>query len=133
MIPLTLIPDLSDVGPTVGSILVIGWLFWELYSPLILGVETRLSPLLGIPDRMEDVEETVDAAQQHIEEIDKKQVHHIQVTRAQSRALDEDKDVTISSEEVDQYLVDNGVPVTVFTRESNSGSKDINEYTDNNE
>ena len=119
-----IIPDVTDLDPSWSVVLIIGWITWELYAPTVLGNETRLSPLFELPNRVSDVEETTKQVHHKVEEMDKKQVHHIQVTRAQARALDDDKDVTMSSKDVDEYLVDNGIPVALLTRPTNSDEDD---------
>ena len=110
------VPDLTDVGPEYALIILIGWVAWEVYAPKVLGTETALSPLIELPKRVEAVEKHTSHLQEKLEALDEKQVHHIQVTRANARALDEERNVTIDSENVDEYLVDNSIPIAVLTR-----------------
>lgn len=105
---------LESFGPVLGFFV---WWIWQVYAPKLLDRDTALSSLIELPERVEEVEERTSRLTEKVEDIDKKQVHHIQVTRANARALDEEKNVSISSDEVDDYLVDNGVPVAVFTTE----------------
>ena len=127
MSTLLILPDISDVDPAWAVLLVIGWIVWEVYAPVVLGKETRLSPLIGLPAKIDSLQERVHGVEERVEAVDEKQVHHIQVTRAQARALDDDKDVTMSSDEVDEYLVDNGIPVALLTRpvEETRGDSDV--------
>lgn len=117
------ITQLIISNPGWGLSLVVAWLVYQVYAPKYLGVETRMSPLFGLDERMARVEEQNTEQYDKLRELDEKQVHHIQVTRAQARAIDADTDVTVSSEDVDEYLVDNGVPVSMLTRASDDGQE----------
>lgn len=120
---LQVIPDIKVLGPEVGAAVVVLWVVWQVYAPTLFGVETRLSPLFNIVKRTERVEDVAGRLSNRVEEMKKVQTHHIQVTRATARALDDSKDVTISSDEVDEYLVDNGIRVSDLTRETESGDE----------
>lgn len=127
------VPDLDVFGPEWALLAFVAWVFWEIYSPKILGTKTAMSPLLDLPSRIDDVEDHTTHLQQKIEDMDKKQVHHIQVSRANARALDNDRNVTINSENVDEYLVDNGIPVALLTRresDEKTSEEDLTEYSD---
>lgn len=88
------------------------WVAYQVYAPKLIGKPTTLSPLIELPDRVRDLEQTQEKLRSRVEEFNKMQVHHIQVTRANARALDAEKtQMTVDSSTVDEYLVDNGVPV----------------------
>ena len=83
-----------------------GWIFYQIYAPTLTPKETLLSKFF---DR---IDERFDAIENRVSEMDKKQEHHIQVTRAQARLTD-----GINHERVDEYLVKNGVDVGYFLDE----------------
>ncbi len=132
------VPDASILGSQVAVGVLVAWVMWQVYAPQIIGVTTSLSPLFDLPDRINDIEERTDELRSQVTDLDKKQVHHIQVTRANSRALDEERNVTIDSENVDEYLVDNGITIAELTRRQHDavrdGYSDVNhrggEYSD---
>lgn len=118
------VPSAEVFGPDTAAVVFFGWIFWQVYAPKLLDVDTALGPLFELPDRVEAVEDRAETLHETVSDLDQKQVHHIQVTRANSRALDERRDVTIDSEHVDEYLVDNGIPVAVLTRDQTDESDD---------
>jgi len=97
------------------------WLFWQgIGTKHIPRYDPMLAPLVSAGERLDTVEQNQEDIVERIEDLDEKQVHHIQATRANSRALDETTDVSIDADEIDGYLVDNGVPVTTFTIQTHS-------------
>lgn len=119
-LPLQLVPDAYTVfGPQVATIVVTVWLIWQVYGPKF-GFETRLSPLFAVVTRVEEMERSLSSLKEQTTNIDTMQRHHIQVSRANARALDPDKNVAINSDDVDDYLVDNGVAVSELTKEPDS-------------
>jgi len=106
------------LGPEWGVPLLLGWILWEFHAPRLLGVDTAIAPLLELPDRVEHVEQRTDEIATRVEEMDETQANHVQVTRANSRAIDEESDVSVDPEEVDEYLVERGVPIVKLTEEA---------------
>lgn len=116
------LPLPESLGPEWSLIVIVGWSFYQFYAPKF-GVETTLSPMLDVPKRLGNVEQSTKDLSQKVEAIDDKQIHHIQATRANARALDPEKSVTVDSEDIDEYLVENGVPVAVFLSPPTDGSE----------
>lgn len=110
---------------------------YELYAPRFLNHNTALAPIVrDVPERVshlesqtEDIVDKTDKMHQHVSEIDKLQRHHVQATRANTRALDPQTDVTVDADEIDAYLVDNGIPVSQLTADlpSDADSPDDNQ------
>jgi len=106
-----------------GWLVLLGWLIWQGFATKhISGHVPMFSPLLSAGERLDTLENNQKELIDRIDELDEMQVHHIQATRANSRALDETKDVSVDADKIDDYLVDNGVPVTQFIIERNSVS-----------
>jgi len=106
------------LGPEWGVPLLLAWILWEFHAPRIFDVDTAVAPLLELPERVEGLEMKTDEIASHVEEIDETQANHVQVTRANARAVDEESDVTVDPEEVDEYLVERGVPIVKLTEET---------------
>jgi hypothetical protein len=126
------LPVLDQFGPEAALFLFAGWLAWEVYAPRILGVNTAFSPIFDMPERMNDMESQLEDNANRLEDMEAQQTHHIQATRANARALDDRRSVTIDSERIDDYLINNGVPMSAFTQDERDGmASDGNEnYTD---
>ena len=122
------IPSLDRFGPEAALFLFAGWLAWEVYAPRILGVDTAFSPIFDMPERMDDMEAQLEDTARRLEDMEKQQTHHIQATRANARALDDGRSVTIDSERIDEYLIKNGVPTSTFTQDENGGAADDGGY-----
>ena len=110
---------LDALGPEWAAAVILGYILYEVHAPSILGRETALSPLLEVPERIEDVEEKQEQLIENIEDIDELQADHVQVTRAAARAADEDVDTDIDSEAVDEYLVKGKIPIIEITNGDN--------------
>lgn len=102
---------LDVLGPEWAAAIILGYILYEVHAPSILGRETALSPLLEVPERIEDVEEKQEQIIDNVEDIDELQSDHVQVTRATARAADEDVDENINSDAVDEYLVKGQIPI----------------------
>lgn len=89
-----------------GWLLVLCWLIYQIYGPKF-GIETRLYGLLL------EFKEALDDLRGRIANIETRQENHIQVTRAQSRIHPE-----MDEEEVDEYLVENGIDPNDFINET---------------
>lgn len=113
---------MMKLDPAWSLLIGVTWLGWQMYAPEF-GFETRLSPLMSLPDRTEHLEEVLSDCTDQLERIDEKQGRHIQVTRAQARAI-EKHDIEMSAEEVDNYLVDNRVAFDEFIRRRTESKDD---------
>jgi len=122
MILQSTIPSLDRFGPEAALFLFAGWLAWEVYAPRILGVNTAFSPIFDMPERMDDMEKQLEDNARRLEDMEEHQTHHIQATRANARALDDRRSVTIDSERIDDYLIKNGVPTSAFTQDEKDGA-----------
>jgi len=109
--------------PEAGVGLLTVWVLWQVYAPKF-GVPTRLAPLFELPERVERTEQRIEETSEKFDNINQRQAHHIQVSRANARALDPDKQVTINSNEVDRYLIDNGIAVSELTKRVNETDTD---------
>lgn len=124
--------DLTQaIQPQYGWMTIILWFGWQSVSAKhIPGHEPLLYPLFELSDnldRLEDVEDKQDSIFENVQDLRNMQEKHIQVSRAHSRALDEGKDVSVTSDAVDEYLLDNGVAIETFLDSSdvnNSQSDD---------
>ncbi|MDB9247456.1 hypothetical protein PN419_00345 [Halorubrum ezzemoulense] len=99
------------------SLYALGWMLWEFHAPTLLGRETALSPLLNMPERVDEVEEKQDAMLDKVESIDDLQSDHVQVTRAAARAIDDSVDADISAEAVDEQLVKDEIAVNELMKD----------------
>ena len=125
-------PELGDLDAGVATLVFFAWLTWQVYAPKVLPYETALSPLLkDLPERVQNLEENQQAVLDELDDVESMQSQHIQVTRAQARALDPAReDETIDSKSADDYLVENGVPISELTRtvEDDENSDLVTEY-----
>jgi hypothetical protein len=94
-----------------GWLLVLCWLIYQVYAPK-MGITTRLSALIT------EVKEALDDLRGRIRNIEQRQENHIQVTRAQARIHPE-----MDEEEVDEYLVENGIDPDDFINARQSPSE----------
>lgn len=106
--------------PEWSAFILVMWVLWEFHAPTLLDRETTISPLLEVPERVENVEEKQETLVDKIEDIDDLQTDHVQVTRATARAVDDDVDAQIDSDAVDQYLVKGEVPIVELTNDGTS-------------
>lgn len=102
-----------------------GWLIiaivglYELYAPKLLNQDTALAPLVrdmpekmaNIEDEQKEIKSDIDDVQGHVEEVQNRQKVQMQVQRAQARANDQ-----MNEEQVDDYLLKNGVEPDEFLR-----------------
>jgi hypothetical protein len=65
--------------------------------------------------------------------VEEQQTHHIQATRANARALDEDRSVSIDSRRVDEYLLENGVATSEFTVDQPTAVENVGEDDDDDD
>ena len=107
------------LGPEWGALVLVAWVLWEFHAPTLLDRETTMSPLLEVPERVENVEEKQETLVEKVEDIDDLQTDHVQVTRATARAVDDDVDAEIDSDAIDEYLVQGEVPVVRLTTDTN--------------
>lgn len=91
------------------------WVMYQIYAPTLAGIDTRLSPLFEVPERLGEVEENTAEMREDVQNLDRQQEDHLQAIRANARALDPEKDLIIRSEEVDDHLLDEEVPITELT------------------
>lgn len=88
----------------VGWLLALGIVFYEVLWPYW---ETRFQEKISV--LLSPLRSDINNIDEKVTELDEKQTHQIQVTRAISREMD-----GIDDERVDQYLVKNGVQVDEF-------------------
>lgn len=102
-----------------------GWLFvslliaYELWAPTLLDRDTALAPLVrDMPAKLDEVDERqselqseVSNVQSYVEEVQDRQQVQMQVQRAQARATED-----MDEDEVDAYLLKNGVQPDAFLR-----------------
>jgi len=91
---------LEALGPQWGWLLPLAWVMWQIYAPKFFDRETLTSSFYN-----------------ELERTKKLQTAHMMVSRAMARVLDDDLDTSINSEQVDDYLADNGVTVEHFLDE----------------
>jgi hypothetical protein len=103
-----------------GWLFVLALLLYEIYAPIVLGKDTALSPLLddvpetlsSMRDTQEDLRDDVDDLQECVDDIQHTNTVQMQVQRAQARANPE-----MDEDQVDDYLMKNGVQPDEFLRE----------------
>jgi hypothetical protein len=113
---LTELPALLSSG--WGWILLVLYLAWQGFSmKYIPNHEPLLAPIIEVNKRLKRIshlEQNQNDIKAAVEDLADLQESHVQVTRAQARALDDGNMASINSREVDKYLVKNGVAVENF-------------------
>jgi len=110
-----------------GWILVMAVVVYQLFAPTLLNRDTALAPIVrDLPHRVEDIGEQQSELKQSINDVDETiaEVQHrqkvqMQVQRAQARANDQ-----MDENQVDEYLVQNGVEPSAFLKSDDMDGHD---------
>lgn len=99
----------SVLGAEHGWVLLLALFLWELFCPLPFHDTKLQTVFLNFDAKTEELKEENVETRDKLDNIQKQQVHLIQIVRAIARENDE-----IDDARVDSYLVHNGVPVFNF-------------------